>query len=322
MNQRTATTTRTAFTLVELLVSITILTILASIVLYGMAGMQNLAKIQRTKAQIAKIHELLAEKWESLEYLSVRTDLDPASVGWTPGELRLNAVREYIKYELPDRITDVVETVPTTVTGIQKPALHHYYLNRQTWTGDGTIDSKDRTYQGAECLYMILSRMEVGDASALELFAENEIGDFDKDGMPEILDAWGRPIDFLRWSPGFASEMNGLTLGPDPFDITESDSRISPPDTDPNNDTFVLFPLVISAGADGEYNIATDTSPSALIYRETAQSPTNSVYPNDPFAWFTIAGGRQLRLGEVADFGSNGHVDNIYNHRIETNVRN
>ena len=58
---------RQAFTLVELMVSITIIVILATTVLYGMAGVQNTAKAARTKSQIARIHELIAEKWESYE---------------------------------------------------------------------------------------------------------------------------------------------------------------------------------------------------------------------------------------------------------------
>ncbi len=41
---------RLAFTLVELMVSITIIVILATTVLYGMAGVQNTAKAARTKS--------------------------------------------------------------------------------------------------------------------------------------------------------------------------------------------------------------------------------------------------------------------------------
>ena len=66
--------------MVELLVSITVVIILASIVLYGMSGMQNLAKIQRTKSQIAKIHELLAEHWEGYEVRRVTVRHDPTGI--------------------------------------------------------------------------------------------------------------------------------------------------------------------------------------------------------------------------------------------------
>jgi hypothetical protein len=79
----------------------------------------------------------------------------------------------------------------------------------------------------------------------------------------------------------------------------------------------MLFPLVFSAGPDGRYEIITDTDP-ALVYRD---APPNSVYPNDPYAWFAV-GNTPVRLGQVKDPTSNGSIDNLYNHLLETNVRN
>ena len=101
-----------AFTLVELLVSITVVVVLASIVLYGMSGMQNMAKTQRTKSQIAKIHELIMERWESYETRRPGPTL-PGPFGpsnYQPeslSHLRVDALRELMRLELPDRIADV-----------------------------------------------------------------------------------------------------------------------------------------------------------------------------------------------------------------------
>ena len=37
--------------------------------------------------------------------------------------------------------------------------------------------------------------------------------------MPEFLDAWGKPIEFLRWAPGLVSVKQDHDLNnPDPFD--------------------------------------------------------------------------------------------------------
>jgi hypothetical protein len=63
-----------------------------------------------------------------------------------------------------------------------------------TWTED---------YQFAECLYMMVSTIRDDRGAAMDFFKEDEIDDVDGDGMPEILDGWGRPIMFLRWAPGF-----------------------------------------------------------------------------------------------------------------------
>ena len=45
------------------------------------------------------------------------------------------------------------------------------------------------------------------DPEAREQFNESEIGDVDEDGCPEFIDGWGRPIMFLRWAPGFRSDL-------------------------------------------------------------------------------------------------------------------
>ena len=60
-------THRRAFTLTELMVSIVIIAILSSVTLYAMASVQTQAQVQRTKAQAAKLHELVMERWESYE---------------------------------------------------------------------------------------------------------------------------------------------------------------------------------------------------------------------------------------------------------------
>ena len=54
---------------------------------------------------------------------------------------------------------------------------------------------------------MILAGIREADATGLEAFEDSEIGDTDDDGMPEILDPWGRPIYFLRWAPGYVSAL-------------------------------------------------------------------------------------------------------------------
>lgn len=57
---------------------------------------------------------------------------------------------------------------------------------------------------------MIVSLGFVDELGGRDLFNESNVGDTDGDGLSEFLDAWGTPIGFLRWSPGFTeSELNG-----------------------------------------------------------------------------------------------------------------
>ncbi|MCU0959415.1 MAG: type II secretion system GspH family protein, partial [Pirellulaceae bacterium] len=66
---------RPAFTLVELLVVITIITILASTAMFALYGVREDARERRARAQIAKLNELIMERWESY-----RTRAMPVSI--------------------------------------------------------------------------------------------------------------------------------------------------------------------------------------------------------------------------------------------------
>ena len=370
-----ASTHRNGFTLTEMMVAIVIIAILSSVTLYAMASVQTLAKEQRTKAQISKIHELIAERWQSYEELRPKLEYH----GLVPGNNvagqqkafdRLNALRQTMKLEMPDRVSDVFSIAPVVagvpgrlVAGtvndnqgnniqlsIPTPTLHRYYANfvssrTSNWTTQ---------HQGAECLYMILSRIEVGDMSAMEMFSEAEIGDTDNDGVPEILDAWGRPLNFLRWAPGFISPMqpgdvNGdlvvdaqdLIDSRDVFDYARVDPRTLDSDSGENwSQTYTLFPLIFSSGADGEANILRDVAAqetignqATIIYRDVAGmsnkynpnwtgSGARAIrIPNDPYVFIADSNFPEPKqLGEVFDGNSQGHIDNIYNHLIETST--
>lgn len=334
MMLRSPRNNRNAFTLVELMVSITIIAILAATVLFGMSGVQDVAKAQRTKSQLMRIHEMLADRWESYETRRVRI-VEIQGEGLSRQMLRLRALRELIRLEMPDRITDILPNTSLIrrsrglyvgKTGIAQPALHKYYVSRASadWS---------KQHEGAECLYLILSKIQIGDSSGLEFLSEREIGDVDGDGMNEILDGWGNPIQFVRWAPGYANSnipngsgvssiQNGAS---DTMDLAAIDPRMR--NDDPTDDTFVLFPLVFSTGADGKANIATDVTGGTygdvgLRYRDTDKSPYHNEVPalkSDPFVSMDNGNGPVL-LGQVIDMTNDGHIDNIYNHHLDTDL--
>lgn len=266
---------RRAFTLLELLVVIMILGILASITTFALWDSLEEARAARTRAQIQKIHELLMLRWETYRTrpLPIRTS---ATAPETTAQLRLVALRELMRMEMPDRITDVNDT---SVYLNARPALNLAYRRRiagLTWSAEN---------QQAECLYMILANIQDGTRNGLDFFRENEIGDIDADGMPEILDGWGRPIRFLRWAPGYNSPLQpsppsalkptrSAELAPDPFDPLRIDPRWKNNNTDDRHypyssapsgvdvtfdDPFQLFPLVFSSGPDKLYHVIIDT---------------------------------------------------------------
>jgi prepilin-type N-terminal cleavage/methylation domain-containing protein len=278
---------RSGVTLIELLITMTIMAIIAAAILGTAAAAIEGAREKRTQSLITKIHTLLMEHLSTYETRRVeisRAHLDaleqrlqlgqitPTERGQMLADLRLLGLRELMKYEMPDRWSDALGTelgntpvVPVFLAA--RPPLAEAYIRRSlTATADN---------QGAECLYLTIMSA-TGDGEARTLFSKQDIGDTDSDGAPEFVDAWGNPIEYLRWAPGFASRsqlMTGDGNGDhDPFDVYRRDDPNAVPvstaryagilvnyvaSLKDQHLAFRLVPLVFSAGPDGEYDIIT-----------------------------------------------------------------
>ncbi len=386
-----ATGSRQGFTLVELLIVVLIIAILGSVTLSALYGIIGEAKATRTRTQVAKLHSLIMHKWDSYRVRQVPLPIPgwmkarPESFSDTngncwrdPGEattgiiyddgyynygsayIRLLALRELMRLELPDRITDLEDgprALPVEIPGtnrvitlqLPQPSIWKSYRRKANTlikarhgpSGDWTNRSHWSTsHQGAECLYLIVSSIRDGDTSALDFFKESEVGDTDDDGMPEILDGWGRPIAFLRWAPGYATGegpdgfwgdasvdddgQNGMNdIGEIGWPGTDDDSQLqsrdpaaSPDPFDPlkvdpfASQAYALYPLIFSAGEDSVYDIAVELgSGTPLHYAFTCP-------PNNPYV---VIGNNQL--GKPIDSngdGEYGNFDNITNHLLDS----
>ena len=217
--------------------------------------------------------------------------------------------------ELPSHYDDVMQAAQRLRdpnTGNQyAPALWRSYQARAT----GTDVDWTRQYEGAECLYLILSQMREADGSALEFFTENEIGDIDADGMKEILDAWGNPIVWLRWAPGHLSPLQvSLAENPEQEDLFDPSKYGSGYDNDNFAGDFsilprTLYPLIFSAGPDGKYGVATATISDDSGATHTWQEADHDPYNRDSSL-------EMYRLGAVLN--EQDAADNVSNHLLTT----
>lgn len=296
------------FTLTELLVVVVILGMLAALVLGALQAGRESAREARTKATIAKLHNIIMAQYES--YRTRRVPVN--TTGMTPPQAaaaRLAMLRAIMRLEMPERWTDVVfdpqnplannpslgrpQPNPASVPGGMVPwpgVAQRYYRTyvRQFQQANGDFQVINENAP-AECLYLIVS----ASPDALAQFHENEIGDTDGDGLMEFLDGWGNPIFFLRWAPGF----NNSDLQPNVPPLTPADAAknehdpFDPRRVDPA--AWRLVPLIYSAGPDGQYHVAFDSTGSAYTWNNDTYTQT-----------FGAATG-------------SGFYDNIHNHRIE-----
>ena len=309
---------RKSFTLIELLVAIAIVAVLAAFTLVALYGASQMARMSRTRTQISRLNELMMTKWEQYRTRPLPVRFNPATSPANTALYKLQVLRELMRLELPDRWTDLyvndgdpfqyIFHWPGSrhLRGKEPPAYHAY--RRRVWASGGPT-RWTRRFQGAECLYMIVAEMREGGVNGLDYFRQNEIGDIDRDGMKELLDGWGNPIEFLRWAPGFADQnatFNQSEIqrrdpfthypGPDLTWNTQDDIKqltnvdpFDPMRVDLSDEAgtpvlqtrhFGLFPLIFSAGKDQIYDITTDyaeISPGGWV----TLSP-DTLFPGDP----------------------------------------
>jgi type II secretory pathway pseudopilin PulG len=340
------------------MVAIAIMGILASLLLGAAAVASEAARNARTKSLIARLHTLVMERYDG--YRTQRVELRPDWAGnatpvltginfvpmvdpYRESAARLVGLREVMRLEMPDRWSDIVfaapnagTTIPTSRVGyfLQKtPALYSTYArayNRvttstNTLTGQPNTTAEILENESAECLYLVIMNA-TGDGEAPGMFKTTDIGDTDGDGAPEFLDGWGKPIQWLRWAPGFDSdaqlsvaslirtERKDGTAGVaqailddhDPFDLFRLDTSTLTSFTAGGEYVgargWRLVPLVTSGGGDEEIGIRFD-----------GEFPGVGIATLDPYDDVMPAGGTQS-LGEAID--ADLAADDITNHNV------
>ena len=305
---------RPGFTLVELLMVLTIIAMLTSALLGAIYAAQEAARATQTRHTIAKLHQRTMYHWET--YRTRRLRIAPrGSLPGNPNEnytsfarRRLELLWRVMQAEMPDHYSDFTQYA--SVPDYSPFVLARWYQQVVQATPDPAKVAKAN--QAAECLYLFIT---VGARSEDDLpVRSREVGDTDGDGMLEFLDGWGQPIRWLRWAPGFqlagVQMQAGGTISEDPFDPLKV-SRLIPPANNSqwnNTPTGYMIPLIYSVGPDGESGLNDpDSNPSGWPQ-----------FNKDwhPLSWFPGPGGTPAPRGAVLD--ANLAADNIHNYYQQT----
>jgi len=303
---------RNGFTLVELLIVVTIISMMAAMTLGALSSVQEQGREYATKATIAKLNDIIMRRYESYMHRRVPVDLSGCTSSFAVAQDRLYAIRDLMRMEMPDRKEDIgvaasgppvtlsnISTLPIVLPNSTKqvpaPSVTPLYRNyiKAHYKGDTAVASKAAF--PAALLYMIVS---IGNPEDMEQFTQSEIGDTDNDGLLEFLDGWGRPIYFLRWAPGYSaySDIQVPHPSPTPDDPIGHHDPFDPRRTD--SAAYQLFPLIYSSGAQSEPGLEL----------------------KDGFS-FNTTGGNIFGDSNFSDIGKpkNGYgVGNITNHHIES----
>jgi len=233
---------RSAFSLTELLVSVTIILLLVSLSAAAVSGARSSHRRTATASLLAKLDAIVAPQFVSYAGKTVAAG---------SAEERGEALRAMAAGDLPDSWTAVAEMAATPDSELTPPQRAY----KAVWE---SVDNKSVVMQeneNAECLFMII--MQGGIADCLDCRGlKPDVGDQDGDSMPEFLDAWGSPVGFVLWPSGLE-----LPAGRGERYFSE-DLPFDPvmPSAD-GAKGGLMRPLLVSAGPDRDYGLAADASP-------------------------------------------------------------
>lgn len=331
---------RAGFTLVELLITISIISILVTMSMGALFMAQESARYERTQGLIGKLHNVVIDRWESYRMRRLPFLLTPTPL------VQLQGVRDVMRMEMPDRYEDLLfdPTIPNSLpqgmpAAVKETGLRHNYLRRvdaarkkynaanNTAWGDSQVFIQNvllvnNPHQSAECLYMFILGSMPADERAE--FKDKDYADTNGNFMPEFIDAWGHPIHFLRWAPGFLSDVH--LRDPidhhDPFDpyslqmggpgITNAKgypaATLYGSESTPSEWGFAMLPLIFSAGPDGAMGPDGNYGIQELI----VPPADNTARAKNRFPFAVYAG---VQRGDAVAVNSETvHFDNIHNH--------
>lgn len=218
--------TMSAFTLIEILIVLTIVSVLAAALGVTITNMMTTAREAQTTATLRKIDGLIVERQQGLQRAFEGRDFirfvddthdklikgDPANgipqlYGLSERAVEAAARKDFARLFFPQRFIEMVDvrTPPSTqaADGIPDKIQFDDIYSTVNWTGTPiqTPVNHDPVTESSELLYFALTRMEVFGVplTSVDDFSTNEVADTDNDGLPEFVDGWGNPLRFYRW---------------------------------------------------------------------------------------------------------------------------
>jgi len=251
------TVTRSAFTASELLIVMAIVLVLTSLLGAAVAASQNGAKVRRTRALITKLEAILGPQFDSY------AGRNPAV---PPDKSRGEVLREAVEKDLPDSWEDVEllanDAGDATKLETMSPLQLAYVSVWNSIKSRGLASQVMEDNGSAECLFMIVMQGGISDCLDCRM-SRMDVGDQDRDTMPEFLDAWDRPIGFVLWPKKLRLPASAASDFFVDYDVKKPFDPVMPAPSDARGG--LLRPLIFSGGPDKQPGLD-DTAAPELPY--------------------------------------------------------
>ncbi|HXG09620.1 MAG TPA: type II secretion system protein [Gemmataceae bacterium] len=265
-------TRRYAFTLTELLVVILIIGIMVALTAGAVVRFIGVQESNNTETLIRKVHTVLQSQWSTVVQQAKREPLTQTALSMSmdnsgiPNERLARVI--HIKLRLRQEFPMTYKEIFTPVAAEYPPPQSYLAPLRQNtavWQALQKGTWQTQRSESAACLLMALERARGGQALNAADLGTTAVQDTDGDGIPEIVDAWGTPLQFIRFPTGFeelnpgGQEQNGLNDSSDPEGLLTTANwqpaarnnfityvhKLPQPG---QAKSFKLFPLIVSSG--------------------------------------------------------------------------
>lgn len=277
---------RSAFTLVEMLVVVAILAVLAALAAGGIFGWIDAQRRSNTEQTITTVHARLQQQMTAVLKKADTETVPPSVLGIAGGDQQRARVlwkKFRLRQEFPmtkaEALAPHFVSATVQIPATDLPPVRVYALALAKVTPSAATES-------SALLLMALQRSVGGGEPFNPDTLAHAIADTDNDGLKELVDGWGVPLAFFRHPTGHAElwASNPAAAGSragkfgDPLD---PDGRLLEPtwygvktptlqrqwveaffhQISPDNGTsaYFIMPVIASAGKNGQLGLAAGT---------------------------------------------------------------